>query len=425
MINGQQIYDLIKKLYPIPRSITGEGVRQTLSLISEMIPLKVTEVPSGTKAFDWEVPMEWNIRDAWVKNSKGEKIINFKNSNLHVLNYSIPIQKKVGLAELKDHLYSLPDQPEWIPYRTSYHNLTWGFCVSHTQLENLKDEMYEVMIDSTLKPGSLTYGEYYIEGSTKQEVLISTHICHPSLANDNLSGIAVSAYLAKQLSEKKNNYSYRFLFIPVTIGSITWLSRNEAEVSRIKHGLVLTLLGDGSDFYYKRSRQGNTEIDKIVEKVLKDLGKAYKLLDFSPYGYDERQYCSPGFNLAVGRLTRKPHGEFPEYHTSADNLDFVKPEYLAESLDLITSITEVIETNKTYLNLNPKCEPQLGKRGLFKKVGGAGKTKDFHMALLWILNYSDGTHSLLDISNQSGLDFKLLHEAAKRLMDADLLQELN
>lgn len=425
MKDGQHLYDLIEKLYPIPRSITGDGVRQTLSVISEVIPLQISEVPSGTKAFDWEVPMEWNIRDAWIKNSKGEKIIDLKQSNLHVLNYSIPVNKKVELAELKEHLFTLPDQPELIPYRTSYHNLNWGFCLPHKQFEELKDETYEVMIDSSLKPGSITFGEYFIEGSTKEEVLISTHVCHPSLANDNLSGIAISAFLARLLSQQNTRYSYRFLFIPVTIGSITWLSRNEAETSKIKHGLVLTLLGDSSNFHYKRSRLGNAKIDQIVEKVMQDFGKPHKLIDFSPYGYDERQYCSPGFNLPVGRLTRKPHGEFPEYHTSADNMDFVKPAKLFESLQLISTIIEVIETNKSFLNLNPKCEPQLGKRGLFKKVGGASKTKDFHMALLWMLNYSDGEHSLLDIAKLSGLKYNMLLEASKRLMDVELLQELN
>jgi aminopeptidase-like protein len=425
MTEGQQLYDLVGKLFPITRSITGNGLRETLSIIADIIPLRISEVPSGTRVLDWEIPLEWNIRDAWVKNSKGEKVIDVKDSNLHVLNYSIPVHKKVGLAELKEHLFSLPEQPDLIPYRTSYHNLTWGYCMAHNKLKKLKEDTYEVMIDSTLKPGSLSYGEFVVEGSTKQEVLISTHVCHPSLANDNLTGIAVTAYLAKMLSERKTKYSYRFLFIPATIGSISWLSANEDGLSSISHGLVLTLLGDSSDFHYKRSRMGNAEIDKIVEKVLKDQGKPHHLIDFSPYGYDERQYCSPGFNLPVGRLTRKPHGEFPEYHTSADNLDFISAKHLQESLRLAESIVNVIESNKTFLNLNPKGEPQLGKRGLFKKVGGAAKTKDYHMAMLWVLNLSDGKHSLLDISVKSGLDYNVILEAAKKLIEAELLQEMN
>ena len=395
LIDGNTLYSFIKKLYPITRSITGDGVRETLRLISETVPLEITEVPTGTKVLDWEIPEEWNIRDAWIKNESGKKIIDFKASNLHVLNYSIPVNKKVDLSELREHLFTNPEQPDWIPYRTSYHNRNWGFCMSHNHFESLNDKTYEVMIDSTLAPGSLTYGEYFIKGKSNEEVLISTHICHPSLANDNLSGIAVATYLAKMLANSDHNYSYRFLFIPVTIGSIAWLSKNENRTKTIKHGLVLTLLGDESKFHYKRSRDGNAEIDRIAIQALKEKGVDFEIRDFSPYGYDERQFCSPGFNLPVGRISRKPHGEFPEYHTSADNLDFVKPGKLAESLELITSIVEIIEKNKTYLNLNPKGEPQLGKRGLFKKIGGASKTKDFEMALLWKLNLSDRNNSII------------------------------
>lgn len=421
---GNEMYKLIEKLYPVNRSITGDGVRETLSIISEIIPVQIKEVPSGTEVFDWEVPLEWNIRDAWIKNSRGEKIIDFKNSNLHVLNYSIPVNKKVGLKELKEHLFSLPDHPGWIPYRTSYHNLDWGFCMTHNQFEKLKNEEYEVMIDSSLEPGSLTFGELYIEGKTTDEVLISTHICHPSLANDNLSGIAVSTFLADQVSKRLPKYSYRFVFIPGTIGSITWLNLSGKKVNRIKHGLVLTLLGDDSKFYYKKSRQGNAVIDRIVEYTLRNTFEDFGLIDFYPYGYDERQYCSPGFDLPVGRLSRKPHGEFPEYHTSADNLDFVKPEKLAESLDLLSSIISMVENNNTYVNLNPKCEPQLGKRGLYKKIGGDSDSKEVQMALLWVLNLSDREHSLLDIAQRSGISFEIIRKAAEALLGVELLKEV-
>jgi aminopeptidase-like protein len=420
---GAEMYELIAELYPFCRSITGNGVRQTLNSLQKHIPLVLNEVPSGTKAFDWEVPREWNISDAYIKNSKGEKIISFSNSNLHVLNYSIPVNKKVNLEELKKHVFTLPDRPDWIPYRTSYYQESWGFCMSHNQLKRLTDDTYEVFIDSTHTEGSLTYGEYYIKGEKEDEILISTHICHPSLCNDNLSGIAVSAFLAKILGNQKLKYSYRFLFIPGTIGSIVWLHKNEKTVYKIKHGLVATLLGDDSDFTYKKSRRGNAEIDMAAEHYLKSAKIPYKIIDFIPYGYDERQYCSPGFNLPVGCLTRKPHGEFPEYHTSADNMDFVKPHRLAESLSVYLEILNILENNSTYINLNPKCEPQLGKRGLYDKIGGTNETQIIQLAALWILNMSDGKNSLLDISVKSGIEFSIVKKSADALYDCDLLKE--
>lgn len=418
---GNEIYQLIEHLYPICRSITGNGVRETLSIISEIIPITIHEVPSGTKVFDWEIPNEWNIKDGWIKDAKGEKIVDFQKSNLHVLNYSIPIDQKIEFNELKKHLFTIPEYPDLIPYRTSYHNKNWGFCLPHQQFERLNNEVYEVKIDSTLKPGSLTYGEYFIQGKTSDEVLISCHICHPSLCNDNLSGVAIATYVAKFISEMDLRYSYRFIFIPGTIGSITWLSLNEQNVDQIKYGLVLTLLGDTSDFTYKKSRQGNADIDKIIENLLKFSNKPYQVVDFSPYGYDERQFCSPGFNLPVGNLSRAVHGEFREYHTSADNLDFVKQSQLADSHSFILKIIQAVESNRTYLNLNPKCEPQLGKRGLFSKIGGKSNTVDYHMAILWVLNYSDGEHSLIEISNKSGYNYNLILEAAEALEQVELL----
>src|SRR5579864_3104332 len=304
---GNTVYALIRDLYPICRSITGDGFRQTLKRLSQEIPLQIHEVPTGTQVFDWTVPREWNIRDAYVKNSQGERVIDFRQHNLHVVNYSVPVHRQMSLAELKPHLHSLPDRPEWIPYRTSYYTPNWGFCLPHRQLEQMPEDQYEVCIDSTLEEGSLTYGEYYLKGKAADEILISVHACHPSLCNDNLSGVSVATFLAAHLSGAELRYSYRFLFIPGTIGSITWLSLNESRVDRIRHGVVLTCVGDRGGFNYKKSRRGDAEIDRAFTH---ELGRPSAIHEFSPYGYDERQYCSPGFNLPVGCLMRTPHGKF-------------------------------------------------------------------------------------------------------------------
>ena len=421
---GQTMYQLITQLYPICRSITGNGFRETLNIIKGYIPVQVREVPTGTEVYDWTVPKEWNIKDAYIKNSQGEKVVDFYNSNLHVVNYSVPVHQKISFEELKRHLFTLPDYPNWIPYRTSYYQENWGFCLTHEQYLNLPDGEYEVVIDSTLKPGYMTYGEYFIAGETAEEVLISCHSCHPSLCNDNLSGIAVAVFLAQYLSQLSLRYSYRFLFIPGTIGSVTWLCHNEAQVRNIKHGLVLTCLGDGGKFTYKKSRQDQAEIDKVTEYVLSKSGKEYEVIDFFPYGYDERQYCSPGFNLAVGCFMRSPHGSFPEYHTSADNLDFVKPEYVAESYIQCLAVLTILENNKTYLSKNPKCEPRLGKRGLYRAVGGQAEEALNELALLWVLNLADGEHTLLAMAQRSGMAFNVIHKAAKALLRHDLLQEI-
>lgn len=415
------MFSLIERLYPLCRSITGDGVRETLRRVSEYIPLETHEVPSGTPVFDWTVPDEWNIRDGWIKNPAGNKIVDFQKLNLHVLNYSKPVHKKVDLAKLKEHLFTLPDHPDWVPYRTSYHNRNWGFCMEHRLFQSLEEGEYEVCIDASLKPGSLTYGELLIEGKSDEEVLFITHVCHPSLCNDNLSGIAVATALVQKLVAQDLNYSYRFLFLPATIGAITWLSLNQDKLDRIKHGLVLCLLGDRSIFHYKKSRQGDAEIDRIVRRVLERNGKPFQTLEFYPYGYDERQFCSPAFNLPVGRLSRAVHGEFPEYHSSADNLEFVSDESLADSLDFIGQVVEKIETAEKYINLKPECEPQLGRRGLFKAIGGQTEAKDFQMALLWILNLSDGFQSLEDISERSGLEMEILRKAVDELLKTDLL----
>ncbi|MDQ1272399.1 MAG: hypothetical protein QG591_1029 [Planctomycetota bacterium] len=421
--NGREMYHLMSELFPICRSITGNGVRKTLNILKRHIPLTVHEVPTGTHVFDWTVPKEWNITTAFVKNSKGEKIIDFMENNLHVLNYSVPVKKKVSLGELKEHLFTLPEYPDCIPYRTSYYKENWGFCISHNQFLNLKEDEYDVFIDSSIENGYLTYGEYYRQGEKKEEILISCHTCHPSLCNDNLSGTVLAAFLAKCLSQVSLEYSYRFLFIPGTIGSITWLCLNESEVSKIKHGLVAACVGDSGKFTYKKSRQGNAEIDRAVVNVLKNSGQNYEVINFIPFGYDERQYCSPGFNLPVGCLMKTPHGQYSQYHTSADNLDFVKPEYLADSFSIYISVFDILENNKKYINQNPRCEPQLGKRGLYQTTGGQKDRKQRELAMLWVLNLSDGSNTLLDISDKSGLTFDLIKDAADALSECDLLKE--
>ena len=408
-------------LYPICRSITGNGFRETLRRLP--IPLEFHEVPTGTPVLDWTVPKEWNIRDAYVKNARGEKVIDFQKHNLHIVNYSVPFRGALSLDELKPHLFSMPEYPDWIPYRTSYYAPNWGFCLRHRDLLALEPGDYEVVVDTTLEDGHLTYGEYYLPGETSAEVLISAHSCHPSLCNDNLSGVLLAAYLAQYISQQAHRLSYRFLFIPGTIGSITWLALNEEKTKNIQHGLVLATAGDAGKLHYKRSRRGDAEIDRVVVHVLKHNPAGYEVMDFSPYGYDERQYCSPGFNLPVGNLSRTPHGRFPEYHTSADNLDFVRPEYLADSFEALLKIFEVLEGNRKYVNKNPKGEPQLGRRGLYGAFGGRKDAKMSEMAMLWVLNYSDGNDTLLDIAEKANLEFKYIRMAANALIEADLLEE--
>lgn len=421
---GKEMHRLIADLYPICRSITGAGVRETLRLIGKHIPVESHEVPSGTKVFDWIVPKEWNIQDAYIKNARGERVVDFQKSNLHVVSYSQPVHATMTLEELTPHLHSLPGDPERIPYRTSYYKESWGFCLSHQQLKGLTDKEYEVCINSTITEGHLTYGECYIKGELEQEILISCHICHPSLCNDNLSGIALATFLFKALSSTSLRYSYRFLFIPGTIGSITWLALHQEQVSKIKAGIVVTGVGDPGPVTYKKSRQGNAEIDRAFNHILKTSGQAHTIIDFFPYGYDERQYCSPGFNLPVGCFMRTPHGEYSEYHTSGDNLSFVQPEYLDASLTCCLEVLTLIERNRTYLSQNLQCEPQLGKRGLYRAIGGESEGAKREMAMLWVLNLSDGKYSVLEIAERSNMPFRIISEAAVILADHGLLKEI-
>jgi aminopeptidase-like protein len=420
---GEEIFALAAEIYPICRSITGEGVRRTLRQLARHIDLQVHEVPTGTQVFDWAIPREWTIRDAWIKNAAGERIVDFKSCNLHVLNYSRPIHGKLPLDELKKHVFTLPDQPDLIPYRTSYYAENWGFCMAHERLAALPDGIYEVLIDASLEEGSLTYGEYLHPGATDEEFLFSAHVCHPSLANDNCSGLALLTHLAKHLAPLKTRYTYRFLFAPGTIGAIAWLACNEERVHRIRHGLVISCVGDAGGPTYKKSRQGDAVIDRAVAQVLRHEVSSSTILDFFPYGYDERQYCSPGFDLPVGLFQRSQFGAFPEYHTSADNLDFIRPEHLADSYRMIAAVLNIIENDWRPRSTMPKCEPQLGRRGLYSALGGDKDGPAKSMAFLWILNLADGRHSLLDVAERAILPFGVVAEAARLLQESGLLVE--
>ena len=427
---GEQMHRLMRELFPLHRSQTGAGVRQSLQLLQSIVPLEVHEVDSGTSVFGWTVPNEWTIRDAWISNAQGKRLVDYQLSNLHVVGNSQGIRERMSFAKLQPYLHSLPEHPDWIPYRTKYFQEGWGFCLSDSQLDQFRqagpDAEYEVCIDADLRPGSLSYGELFLPGETDEQVLVSTHTCHPSLANDNLSGIVVAAFLAAQLQHTPQRLSYRFLFLPGTIGPITWLALNREVIPRIHHGLVLACLGDAGPMTYKRSRQGKAAIDQAVELVLRDRGAQHEIRDFSPTGFDERQYCSPGFNLPVGRLTRTAEGEFAEYHSSSDNLELVRPEYLANSLDCCMEIFAALDANIVYQNRHPWCEPRLGSAGLYDTYGADNPMRAaLQEAVQWVLSFSDQQHSLLDIAQRSGLPLAELREAAERLVACELIHRAN
>ncbi|MFC9730447.1 DUF4910 domain-containing protein [Streptomyces roseolus] len=419
---GEEMHALVERLYPLCRSITGDGVRATLDVVGEYVPLRVHEVPTGTRVLDWTVPQEWNIRDAYVADATGRRVVDFAASSLHVLGYSVPIAATMPLSELRGHLHTLPDQPDLVPYRTSYYTPEWGFCLSQNALDALPDGPYEVRIDSTLADGHLTYAEHVVPGRVADEVIVSSHVCHPALANDNLAGIAVAVFLARALAEGTPHYTYRFVFAPGTIGAITWLARNAERIERVKHGLVLACAGDRGRLTYKRSRRGDAEIDRVLRHVLEASGRPHELVDFTPYGYDERQYCSPGFDLGVGSLSRTPYGGYPEYHTSADDVDFVSPEAMEDTLSVCREAFAVLDRNRRYVNLSPYGEPQLGRRGLYDSLGGRSDAKQAQLAMLWVLSLSDGGPSLLDVAERSGLPFDAVATAAEALRDAGLIK---
>ncbi len=422
---GERMHGLVRELFPICRSITGPGLRQTLDALATQIPLVRHEVASGSQALDWVVPPEWTIRDAYVKDASGRRVIDFQAHNLHVVQYSEPVAARLSLAELRPRLHSLPSRPQWIPYRTSYYERDWGFCLAHEKLAALAEGEYEVRIDSELSPGALSYGEVILPGDTTDEVLFSSHVCHPSLANDNLAGVAVALELVRWLAQRpRRRFTYRFVFAPGTIGALVWLSRNRETLGRIRAGLVLTLLGDAGQSTYKRTRQGNTELDRAADHVLRQAQTPYECRGFSPTGYDERQYGSPGFDLPVGCLMRTPHGEYPEYHTSADDLVLVRPASLADSWHKAAAIVDLLERNHCYRNLCPYGEPQLGRRGVFAALEQTPDPAALRPALAWALNFSDGRHTLLDIAERAGLSFWQLAGAAELLEAQGLLEPL-
>lgn len=420
---GLRMSRLVEELFPLCRSLTGPGIRETLRRIQGEVAITLHEVPSGTPVLDWTIPLEWNIRDAYIARD-GKRVVDFQASNLHVVHYSAPVRRRMTLAELRPHLHTLPDRPDLIPYRTSYWTEGWGFCLTHRQLQAMPEGPYEVCIDATLEPGSLVYGELFLPGASPDEVLISCHVCHPSLANDNLSALAVAVETARRIGRESHRLSYRFLFIPGTIGSIAWLARNEAHLSRVRHGLVLSCLGDAGPLTYKRSRRGDAAIDRAAAELMAERGLADRVRRFVPYGYDERQYCSPGFDLPVGCLTRTPHGEYPEYHTSADDLGLVTPAALLDSLGMVLDIVGRLEAPRRYVRVDPRGEPQLGRRGLYHGVGGIQHLPEQEMALLWVLSLADHGHSLPEIARAAGLPLALIEGATHLLIEKELIREV-
>jgi aminopeptidase-like protein len=406
--------------------LTGDGVRETLRIVDRVQPLDVVEVPTGTPIFDWMVPREWNIADAWIADLDGRRIVDFRESNLHVVGYSVPVRARMRGAELRERLHVHPDHPEWVPAATAYWDETWGFCVTEAQRRQIDPAReYEVCIDSRLEDGHLTYAEAVLPGRTSDEVLLSTYICHPSLCNDNLSGIALLAFLGRHLSGRKLRYTYRLLFSPGTVGPLTWLTQNRGGLERIKHGLVVCCAGDPGHVTFKRSRRGDREIDRAAAHVLRSTRPEAVVEDFVPWGGDERQFCSPGFDLPVGVLMRSAHGFFPEYHSSADNFELVQGGFIADTLSAAIEIVDVLERNGIYRSRTPYGEPQLGRRGLYGPIGAGPPTPEeaFHRAVLWVLNLSDGAHSLLDVAERAKLPFASVAEAADALVAADLLED--
>jgi aminopeptidase-like protein len=417
-MDGAAMIELMRELYPIPRSLTGDGVRQTLARISEEVPLEITEVPTGTQVFDWTVPREWNVNEAWIADSDGNRVVDFAESSLHLLGYSVPVRTRMSLAELRERVFTHPENLDWIPYRTSYYNENWAFCLSQRQLDSLPDGEYEVCVGTRLEDGHVTYGEAVIAGESADEFLLSTYVCHPALCNDNLSGIVLLAALGRRLAQRELRHTYRLLFSPGTIGPLCWLWRNRDRVGRVKHGLVASCVGDAGGMTYKRSRRGDAEIDRAVAVVLRDRGSEHTVVDWIPWGGDERQFNSPGFNLTVGALSRSPADHFPGYHSSGDDFDLVRAEFLEDSLETYLEVIDAVEGNATYLNRSPYGEPQLGKRGLYRSIGGGSSQE---AALLWTLSLTDGTNDLIAIAERSGVPLRGIREAADRLLEHELL----
>lgn len=424
---GERMMALAAELFPIHRSVTGPGVRETLARLAGEIPLEVREVPSGTRVFDWTVPPEWRLREAYVADESGRRLVDARDSNLHVVGHSAPVRARMSWRELRERVHTLPERPRWIPYRIDWVREDWGFCMAHETYEWLDarpDREYEVVIDADLAPGSLTWGEARLPGTSDREILVWTHACHPSLANDGLSGLVVATEWARRMLDRERRHTWRFVFAPATIGALAWLHENRQRVDRIDHGLVLACLGGDGPFTWKRSRRGDAPVDRAAARVLADSGRPHEIRPFDPTGYDERQFGSPGFDLPVGRLTRTPNGEYPEYHSSADDLSLLSAAGLAGSLAVVEEIADALERNRRYRNTRPMGEPRLSRWGLHEAFGRAPDRARAQSAALWILNLSDGRHDLLDVAAASGLPVSTVMDTADALRAAGLLDGL-
>jgi aminopeptidase-like protein len=421
---GDEALTLCEQLFPLSRSLTGDGVRETFRLLGGVLDFDVTEVRSGTPVLDWVVPDEWSCGAAWIADAAGRRIVDASESTLHVLGYSEGVEARLRGSELQEHLHSLPAHPEWIPARTSYWERRWGFCVTDEIRRTIDDDaVYEVRIDASHESGSLTYAEALLPGQLEDEILVSTYSCHPSLANDGTSGLAVAALLGKYLRDAGLRHTVRILLAPATIGAITWLARNEDRLGRVCAGLIVSCVGDPAPLRYKRSRRDSALVDRAAALVLAQRGGT--TYPFEPWGGDERHFCSPGFDLPVGHLTRSAHGTYPEYHTSADDLSLLDARALAGAVAAAAAIIGTIDVDRRPRNECPKGEPQLGARGLYPTLGAGvpGGAEAQLQARLWVLNLADGTHTLVGMAERSGLPFELIAAAADELSAAGLLSD--
>lgn len=439
---------LMETLFPIHRSLTGEGVRKSLRILQDYVPFKIGEIASGTSCFDWTVPEEWTVREAYLADPSGNRLVDFHQNNLHLVHYSVPVNAEMGFEELRPHLHSLADLPQAIPYRTSYYERNWGFCLPHEQLLSLdRSATYRVVIDTELKDGSLTYGESLLAGRSPQEYLLSTYCCHPSLANDNLSGLVLWALLLREMSAQPRRNSYRFIVVPETVGAIAYLARNEEAMRRIQGGFVISTVAGPGRFGYKQTFLGDDVIDRVARRTKEELGLDSISYPFDVNGSDERQFSAPHFRIPMGTICKDKYYEYEYYHTSLDNLDFARPEALVQTLRLYLLSLEKLEMNRCYRSRSPKSEPMLGRRGLYPAMGGLIKQKAADRdrdhadrpyavseersvmgneldAIRWVLFYGDGVTPLLDVAERSGCPMALLHQAAQRLAEADLLEEV-